>query len=251
MQGIGNDLRDDLSDSQDGQKAAKGDTGAQKRLENDWKVNVVAAAQVQEREKGKGTLPGGIQKMVDELTDPIIDWKDELSRWIGENGRRQDYTYRRPARRSESVGEYMPSLQKFGVADIVILWDTSGSMNGRETEILSEVNGICEDLGIALRVICCDTQVHSDVSDIEDALEVIPHIKGGGGSNFCPAFAMLDDEQYEGVVVSFTDGYIDVPATKPHNIKGVLWVIGEHDVDPTGGKWGEVLHMNDEAMGRK
>lgn len=251
LDGIGNDLRDDLSDTKDGKKAARGDKGAQKRLENDWKVNVVAAAQVQEREKGRGTLPGGIQKMVDALTDPVIDWKDELSRWIGENGRRQDYTYRRPARRSESVGEYLPSLQKFGVADIIILWDTSGSMNGRETEILSEVNGICEDLGISLRVICCDTAIHSDVSDIEDALEIIPHIKGGGGSDFGPAFDLLDSEQYDGVVVSFTDGYIGVPATKPHNIKAVLWVIGEHDVDPTGGKWGEVLHMNEEAMGRK
>ena len=251
MDGIGGDLREDLSDSPDGKKAAKGDKGAQKRMENDWKVNVVAAAQVQEREKGRGTLPGGIQKLVDSLTDPVIDWKDELSRWIGENGRRQDYTYCRPARRSESVGEYLPSVQKFGVADIIILWDTSGSMNGRESEILSEVNGICEDLGISVRVICCDTAIHSDVADIEDALEIIPHIKEGGGSDFGPAFDLLDGEQYDGVVVSFTDGYIGVPDTKPHNIKAVLWVIGENDVDPSSGKWGEVLHMNEEAMGRK
>jgi predicted metal-dependent peptidase len=69
--------------------------------------------------------------------------------------------------------------------------------------------------------------------------------------SFHPAFERLDDEQYDGVVVSFTDGYIDVPATKPHNIKAVLWVIGAHDTDPTGGKWGEVLNMNDEAVRRK
>jgi len=248
--GIGDDMRSDLSDSEEGQKAANGNSASQRKLEEDWKVNVVAAAQVQEKEKGKGTLPAGLQKIVDDLTDPKVDWKDVLSRWIGENGRRQDYTYRRPARRSESVGEYLPSLQKFGVSDIVVLWDTSGSMNGRETEILSEVQGICEDLGLSVRVICIDTAIHSDVSDIQDALDMIPHIKGGGGSNFCPAFDRLDDEQYDGVVVSFTDGYIDVPKSKPHLLKAVLWVIGEHDTDPTGGKWGEVLHMNDEAMGR-
>jgi predicted metal-dependent peptidase len=217
--GIGDDMRSDLSDSEEGQKAADGNSASQRKLEEDWKVNVVAAAQVQEKEKGKGTLPAGLQKIVDDLTDPKVDWKDVL-------------------------------LMKFGVSDIVILWDTSGSMNGRETEILSEVQGICEDLGLALRVICIDTAIHSDVSDIQDALDVIPHIKGGGGSNFCPAFDLLDKEQYDGVVVSFTDGYIDVPETKPHLLKAVLWVIGEHDTDPTGGKWGEVLHMNDEAMGR-
>jgi len=244
--GIGDDLRDDLSSTKDGQKAAQGDKSAQTKLENDWKVSVIAAAQVHEQEKNRGSLPAGLQKIVDELLDPRVDWKDVLSRWIGENGRRQDYTYRRPARRSESVGCYMPSLQKFGVADVVILWDTSGSMNGREKEILGDVGGICEDLGLSLRVMCCDTMVHTDVDGIEDALDVIPHIKGGGGSDFTPGFAKLEDENYDGVVVSFTDGYIGVPAHKPHNIKAVLWVLAGGDVDPTGGKWGEVLKINDE-----
>ncbi len=249
--GIGDDLRGDLSSTEDGQKAAQGDKSAQNKLENDWKVSVVAAAQVHEKEKNRGSLPAGLQKMVDELLDPRVDWKDVLSRWIGENGRRQDYTYRRPARRSESVGAYMPSLQKFGVADVVVLWDTSGSMNGREKEILGDVGGICEDLGLSLRVICCDTMVHTDVDGIEDALDVIPHIKGGGGSDFTPGFERLEDENYDGVVVSFTDGYIGVPQNKPPLIKAVLWVIdSSQDVDPTGGKWGEVLKINDAEMGR-
>jgi predicted metal-dependent peptidase len=248
---IGDDLRPDLSSTDEGKRAAAGDQGAKQKIENDWRVNVVAAAQVQEQEKGRGTLPGGLQKLVDELVDPKVDWRDVLSRWIGENGRRQDYTYRRPARRSESVGEYLPSLQKFGVSDVVILWDTSGSMNGRETEILSETQGICEDLGLSLRVICCDTMIHSDVDNIQDALDIIPHIKGGGGSDFTPAFDLLEQEQYDGVVVAFTDGYIGVPSAKPHLIKDVLWVLNSRnvDVDPTGGKWGEVLVINDEPVG--
>ena len=97
---------------------------------------------------------------------------------------------------------------------------------------------------------CCDTQVHSDVDNIEDALEVIPHIKGGGGSDFCPAFKRLEEESYTGVVVSFTDGYIDVPNLKPLTIKAVLWVLDEGDSDPTGGKWGEVLRVNDKETAR-
>lgn len=245
--GIGDDLRPDLSSTPEGKKAADGDKGSQTKLDNDWKVSVVAAAQVHKQEKPQGTLPGGLQKIVDELVDPRVDWKDVLSRWIGENGRRQDYTYRRPARRSESVGEYMPSLQKFGVADVVVLWDTSGSMNGREKEILGDVQGICEDLGLSLRCITCDTMIHTDVDGIEEALDLIPHIKGGGGSDFTPAFVRLDDEQYDGVVVAFTDGYIGVPTVKPIQIKGVLWVLAGGDVDPTGGAWGEVLKINDDG----
>ncbi|MCI0557422.1 MAG: hypothetical protein MN733_02925, partial [Nitrososphaera sp.] len=156
---IGDDMRDDLSETAEGQRAARGDKAASEALAAEWKVNVVAAATVQEREKGKGTLPAGLQKIVDEILDPRLDWKDVLSRWIGENGRRQDYTYRRPARRSESVGEYLPSAQRFGVDDIIVLWDTSGSMNGREGEILGDVEAICEDLGLSLRILMCDADV--------------------------------------------------------------------------------------------
>lgn len=247
---IGDDMRDDLAESRDGQQAAQGDKGAQQKLENEWRVNILAAAQVQEQEKGQGTLPGGLQKIVDALKNPRVDWKDILSRWIGENGRRSDYTYRRPARRSESIGEYLPSLQKFGVDDVVVLWDTSGSMNGREGEILGDVQAICEDLGLSLRVMTCDAAIQGDFKDVQDVSEIIDQICGGGGSCFLPAFNRLSEEDYDGVVVCFTDGYISVPETKPIRLKACLWVIGPHDVDPSHGKWGDVLKVNDgEVVG--
>ncbi len=248
---IGDDMRPDLSDTEEGQKAAQGDKIAAEALQDEWKVNIMAAAQVQEQEKQKGSLPAGLQKIVDAIKNPQIDWKDVLSRWIGENGRRQDYTYRRPARRSESIGEYMPSLQRFGVEKVWILWDTSGSMNGREAEILGETQGICDDLGLTMKVIMCDAAIQGIVENVREAEDVAQEIKGGGGSNFIPAFDYLEEEQYDGVVVAFTDGYINVPPVKPHLIKEVLWVIGPNDVDPTvayGGSnpWGEVLRTNDD-----
>lgn len=249
--GIGDDLRPDLAETAEGQKAADGDKISQEALQDEWKVNIMAAATVQEQEKSKGSLPGGLQKIVDAIKNPRVDWKDVLSRWMGENGRRQDYTYRRPARRSESIGEYMPSLLRFGVDKVWILWDTSGSMNGREGEILGDVQGICEDLGLTMRVIMCDAAIQGIVENVQDAEDLVDQIVGGGGSDFCPAFDMLVDEQYDGVVIAFTDGYINVPPIKPHLIKEVLWVIGPNDVDPTvnyggGTAWGEVLHTNEE-----
>lgn len=245
--GIGDDLRPDLSESPEGKRAARGDKGAMEKIENDWAVRIASAAQAHEREHGQGKIPGGIQKLIDELLDPKIPWVDILSRWLGENGKKMDQTMSRPARRSESIGEYMPSWRKYGVDDVVVIWDTSGSMNGRETEILSEVNGICEDLGLALRIIICDAMVHSDVRDVEDALDIIPHIKGGGGSDFRPAFKLLEDENYEGVVVAFTDGMISVPVVKPYLLKDVLWVVQEHENPPTEA-WGECLKTNDVEL---
>ena len=247
------DMRDDLGgdgeeSGEDGEGSGRGRSEAEnKALDTYWKVAIVEAAQIHEQQqRGKGTLPLGLQKLIDEIVDPKISWVDVLSRWVGENGRRADFTYRRPARRAEAVGEILPALLKHGVDDLVVLWDTSGSMNGRETEILSEVIGICEDLNLALRVICCDTAIHSDQEEVEHPDDV--DVKGGGGSNFNPAFDRLHEEGFTGVVVAFTDGYIDVPGVKPPHIRDVLWVLWQgRDVDPTGGKWGETLIVDKDG----
>jgi predicted metal-dependent peptidase len=246
---IGDDMRDDLSTTEVGKKAAQGDKLAKQKMDNDWRVSVVAAAIAHERRHGRGHLPAGFQKAVDELQENRVDWRDVLSAWIGEKGTNLDFSWRRLSRRSEAAGCMMPGYMKYGLDDVVALWDTSGSMNGRETEILSELRAIIEDLGLTLRVICCDTAIHSDTHDVQQALDLIPHIKGGGGSDFTPCFTLLEEERYEGVVVAFTDGVIGIPATKPPLIKDVLWVIdpSKHDVDPTthlgSGRWGDVLRM--------
>lgn len=250
-EGIGNDLRPDLARSEIGKAVAQGDSAALQKLNNEWRITVIAAAMAHERKEGKGSLPTGIAKMVQELSEAKVDWRDVLSQWIGENGNREDITMRRPRRRFDSNVLYLPSWQKFGVEDVVVLWDTSGSMGGRETEILSEVQAICEDLGLRLKVICIDSVIHTITNDVESAEAMIGQIKGGGGSNFIPAFDYLEEEMFEGVVVAFTDGDLDVPAAKPPLIRDCLWCIkptaegGWGDVDPTHGRWGQVLLMDD------
>ena len=242
-EGIGQDMRDDLSGDSGSDKRSEAEKNA---LDRYWKTAILEAAQ--KHDPKRGNLPWGIQKMIDEIVDPKIPWVDVLSRWVGTHGRRVDYTYSRPARRSESVGEFLPAQRKFGVDDVVVLWDTSGSMNGRETEILSEVCGICADLGLSLRVICCDCSIHSDQSGVTEPGDV--DVKGGGGSDFNPAFNLLREEGYQGVLVAFTDGYIGVPETKPDNIKAVLWVMHNGEPDPTGGKWGEVLSVDEKGFAK-
>ena len=227
------DTRNDLADSKDGKKAAQGDKGAQNRIDTDWKISIVAASQAHEQQKGRGSLPGSLQRLIDDITDPKVDWREQLSRWVGENGKLQDYTFGRPSRRSESVGQYLPSLKKYGFASVCVMVDTSGSIGDRMLkEGLSEIQGVCEDLGIGVRAVICDAAVHDDV-EVEDAYELAEHLAGGGGSNFNPAFEKLQTDGFDGVVIAFTDGDICVPAVKPENLRGVLWCIYEGCHAPT------------------
>jgi predicted metal-dependent peptidase len=226
------DLREDLADN-------KNPSDLEKKQQNDyWKMAVVEAAEVHSQKKGKGTLPAAIEKMVKDILEPRVDWPHVLGRWVGENGRRSDYSYQRPSRRSESAGAILPSMKKHGAADVVVLWDTSGSMGGREEEILSEVIGICNDLNMTLRVICCDYGICSDQSEVTEVGDI--DIRGGGGSDFTPAFDMLREEGCDSVVVAFTDGMIGVPVEAPECLRGTLWVLNEGERPPTS-SWGDVL----------
>jgi predicted metal-dependent peptidase len=237
---IGSDLRPDLADDKNPSAIEK------KRREDFWKVAVVEAAQVNAQSKNRGNMPGNLLKMINDIVEPKVDWPVVLGRWVGENGKRSDYTYRRPSRRSASAGAILPSLKKHGVADVVVLWDTSGSMTGRETEILGEVIGICNDLNMTLRVVCCDYGVSSDTDGVESFEDIKDQVKGGGGSDFSPAFELFNEEGWDGVVVAFTDGMIGVPAECPESIRGVLWVMNEGEQPPTRA-WGDTLFIGPDG----
>jgi Uncharacterized protein conserved in bacteria len=117
-------------------------------------------------------------------------------------------------------------------------------MDGREGQIVSEMLGICEDLGLELRVICCDCEVQSDriVSSVSDLV-----YQGGGGSDFRPAFALLEEQAFDGVIVAFTDGDIPVPQHPPVHAAGVLW--GIWDVDSAPAAWGGVVRIDSDRGG--
>lgn len=233
------DCRGDLSETDKGQKAQKGDESAQKELEGEWKLNLAQAAQ--EHEKRKGTLPAGLKRYLDEILHPKLEWDEILSRWIGENGTPDDYAFSRPSRRSESVGTYLPSICGSGKADVAILVDTSGSIpEGRLKRVLGETQGVCESLGIEVRAMVIDAALHDDLT-IEDATELAQKLKGGGGSDFNPAFNKLFEDGFDGAVIAFTDGMISVPNELPVNLKGVLWITDNNENPPCS--WGDHLQV--------
>lgn len=242
------DMRPDLAQTEEGKRAANGSQAHQRQLDNEWKAAVIQAAQRQ-RSKGQGMLPAGISILIEEWAEPKVAWPEVLSRWIGENGPRSDYNYRRPSRRSFVFDVILPSLQRHGCSDVTIFWDSSGSQCGREGEIFAEIASICDDMGLSTRVLIGDTDILADIPDVRSAQEVVPHVKGGGGSDFRPMFQRLTDEGSNSVVLAFTDGHIVVPEFQPPSLKAVLWVLWDehHDVDPTGGKWGTVLRIHKDG----
>jgi predicted metal-dependent peptidase len=246
---LSGDCRPGQSSGKDGKAAGEGDEGAMDRMKRDWQIAIVAAAQVHEQHKGRGSLPAGLRILIDEMLSPKIHWSIILSRWLGENAGSPDLTYQRPSRRNESVGEILIGRRRKSFPDVTILWDTSGSMHGEEKKIFPEVAAMCADLDLTLRVIIIDAAIHADLTDVKAAEEVAAALAGGGGSDFRPAFERLDEERNDSVVIAFTDGAIGVPEVQPESLKGVVWVLTCNGGNPTGGKWGHVLRLDKEENG--
>jgi len=245
--GMSGDCRGDLSETQEGRQAANGDGVAQKGIDRMWQTTLEAAAQTHEQQmKRQGTLPGSIMQILKDLREPRVTWQTVLANWVGENAGKDDYTYQRPNRRTESVGEILPGIVKTGLPDVTVLWDTSGSMNGLAEDILTEVNEIVTEMGLSIRLMICDADVHADVNGITAIEDVLPHIKGGGGSDFNPAFDRLVEENNTSVVLAFTDGYISVPAMQPECLKGVLWCLTGPSVRPC--EWGRAIKIDGEGF---
>jgi predicted metal-dependent peptidase len=231
------DCRDDLSSTKTGKQAGQGHASAQKKLANDWKQNLAAAAQQHEKRcKSQGSMPAGLRRYIDSILHPQVEWQDQLRRWCGENGRREEYSFARPNRRSESIGVVLPSQCAGGLPDVVFLIDSSGSMSDKElVAAKAECFGILEEIDAEVRVLVCDAALHVDEM-VDDVGQI--EMKGGGGSDFRPAFDVLAEDGFDGAVIAFTDGMICVPDAMPYTLQGCLWITGEDYSAPTEA-WGE------------
>jgi predicted metal-dependent peptidase len=203
----------------------------------EWEVATIQAAQAQQAQ-GRGNMPDTIQRFIDELTQPKVDWRSVLRRFAT-SASKGDYSWARPNRAYLSIGIILPGLYSEKVEDATVMVDTSGSITKEVlTAFASEIDDIRTSvIPTTTRVIYCDAAVnHVDEFEQHDMFHVEPH--GGGGTDFCPPFDWLKaNDKTPSFAVYLTDGYGRFPTTPPPY--PVLWVMTT-DVQPP---WGECVRI--------
>lgn len=184
-----------------------GDQAEQRAMEAEIQVDV---AQAVTASKGRGELPGGLGRMVEEIIDPTVPWQEELREFVSRSlTAKDDYSWGAPNRRFIAQGLYLPSLRSESLGEIVVAIDTSGSIGAKElAEFGGELNGILECQPCAVKVVYCDSAVNKVVewepSDGPLTLEAI----GGGGTSHAPIWEWLKESgAAPECVVCLTDGY--------------------------------------------
>ena len=190
-----------------------------------------------------GKLPGNLQRVIDEIKEPTVSWKDEIRLKItGKVGnRREDWS--RPNRRRIVLNPmiYLPAKQGNGAELVTVVIDTSGSISPRElTAFFSETAAILNECRPKkVQLIWCDYVVQK-VDEARSLDELMGHrvgSPGGGGTSFKPPFEYLKKEKLvPDALIYFTDLCGDFPEEPAFP---VIWA----SITPEKGPWGETVHV--------
>lgn len=193
-----------------------------------------------------GSIPGSMQRLIDNLLQPKVDWRAVLRRFIDGVATR-DYAWHRPNRRLIPHGLHTPSLISDSISHLVIAVDTSGSINDVIlNDFAAEVRGAFGDGAVdRMSVIYADAKVqHIEEFEAGDELEL--HPQGGGGTAFSDTFRTIRERYQDGVAcIYLTDLYVCDFGDEPE--MPVLWAVHGRtkDFDTLSVPFGETINISE------
>jgi predicted metal-dependent peptidase len=193
-----------------------------------------------------GNLPGGVKRLIQELTEPKMNWR-ELLRMQLESTIKSDYTWMRASRKGWHMDAVMPGMKLDPMIDIAVAIDTSGSIGeAMLKDFLSEIQGIMDSFpAYKIHVFCFDTEVHNPAQYNSDNLDLITEYEpgGGGGTDFTAIYDYLKAEEIEPKrLVVFTDGY-PFGSWGDENYTDTVWIL--HGTDSIVPPWGQYAYYEE------
>jgi predicted metal-dependent peptidase len=160
---------------------------------------------------GAGKVPAGIQRMIKDMTEPKISWRDLVRQEI-QSIIRNDYSFTRPNRKSMHSGAILPGMKEATTIDIGISIDMSGSIGQEDaTVFLSEVKGIVDQYeDFKINLWCFDTAIYNHQEFTQDNSEELFEYEpeGGGGTDFEANWEFMKEQGIQPKkFIMFTDGY--------------------------------------------
>lgn len=165
--------------------------------------------------KANGKGMGDVAREFGELTEPEVDWREQLREFVTATCSAKDASsWRRVNRRYIGNDVYMPSLIGERVGHLVIGVDTSGSIGSSElNDFMSEVMGVAEmvhpdkvDLIYwGSSVVQHEEYGHGDLANLMQSTQP----KGGGGTDpDCMAQYLKEKNIRPEATIILTDGYV-------------------------------------------
>jgi predicted metal-dependent peptidase len=184
-------------------------------------------------------MAGNMPRDVDELLEPVVDWRQALRDFVTERTKGGDYaTYAKPNRRYVGSGIYMPSTYTETVESILFAVDTSGSIGPEDLrEVLSELQGCIEVVRPnAVDIIYWDTAVARHERYVgEDVQQIVGSTKPAGGGGTAPSCVVPFCHERNikpTVAIWLSDGYVGNDWAEDLGVPA-LWIISSNGAEPS------------------
>lgn len=185
-------------------KPSTKDTAAQKQDKSDWDGTLTQCAVCA---KGRGDLPGSMDRFIGELLSPKVPWVEVLRSTLRELVQ-DDWNFQHPNKFFDEGGLIVPTLHSERVGAVVFCIDTSGSIDmGLLAQFKGEMQAALDDLKPSRMVeICADTRITAE-REYRQGDEILKDAPGGGGTSFVAALKRCEElEPRPRCVVYLTDG---------------------------------------------
>lgn len=212
---------------EDGEPASQAELSRQM---HEWAINDEQALC---SAKACGREPCGVERPLKQARQSENEWRTILRDFIAATNP-SDYRWAPPNRRFVASGVYLPSVERTGVGDIVIVVDTSGSVGTEELEqFAGEINAITNDVQPeSILVVYCDAAVQA-VEEFSPAEPIKLSPRGGGGTDFVPPFRWVEENGVEPKCLVYLTDLCCNSFPEPPDYP-VLWVTDSHKAAPFG-----------------
>jgi predicted metal-dependent peptidase len=208
-----------------------------KQLRDEIRQAVLQAAQ----SAGSGNVPMGVKRLINELTKPVVNWRELLQQQI-QSTIKDDFSWLKPNRRGWHMDAVMPGMKPGTQIDVCIAIDTSGSIGEDDIKaFLSEIRGIMESYDeYNIQVWSFDTDIYNHQTFSSDNMESIETYQpaGGGGTDFTVNWKYMKENNIEPKkFIMFTDGMPFASWGDPDYCDTVFIIKGNQNAEPPFGVW--------------
>ena len=217
-----------------------------KKIRDEIKENMISSAQA----AGAGNTPAEVQRIIKELTEPKMNWRELLRQQI-QSTIRNDYTFSRPSRKGWHTGAVLPGMNFMDTIDVAIGLDMSGSIGDHQAkDFLGEIKGIMEEYkDYNIKLWTFDTAVYNEADFSADGGEDLLDydIQGGGGTDFMTNWEYMKEHNITPKkFIMFTDGYPFGSWGDEDYCETVFIIHGHHDKN-TKAPFGVTAHYEEAA----
>lgn len=215
------------------------------KLRETWNEQLQQAAVAHreaQRSRGVGSVPAGMERMLDHLRTPQVNWRDVLRRFVRQVKRR-GYSYMKLNKTMFPMGISLPGFRRMvNELDIVVGIDASGSVSEDQlrdfaTELLGMLMGfdsyhvlaMCWEFLVMEESVTWISRKNVTQKPLESLIPFLKVMAGGGGTDPNSCFEWLKKNKLKPkLLVMFTDGEIGSNWGDPKYCP-TLWII--HNAD--------------------